>query len=116
MISRLGDPTPTSSIAQLWLAGGTSNYTHYDSPAFADAYTRAITAPNRPAALRAWRAVFQQLLDDAPGIWLYSPQSVAVAIRRVADVRIRPDAPFALLRTWRIPSDQLIERDRVERR
>jgi len=116
LISRLGDPTPTSSIAQLWLAGGPSNYTHYDSPAFADAYTRAITAPNRPAALRAWRAVFQQLIDDAPGIWLYSPQSVAVAQRRVADVRIRPDAPFALLRTWRIPSDQLIERDRVERR
>ena len=116
LISRLGDPSPTSSVAQLWLAGGSSNYTRYDNPVFADAYGRATTAASREAALRGWRAAFQILLDDAPGIWLYSQQSVAVAHRRVADVRIRPDAPYALVRTWRIPPDRLIERDRVERR
>jgi len=34
---------------------------------------------------------------------------------RVDNVKIRPDSWAALLRTWRIPSDRLIDRDRVER-
>ncbi len=116
LVSRSGDPSPSSSIALLWLPGGSANTWRYDNPAFAEAYARATGAPSRDAALRAWRSVFQVLLDDAPAIWLYSQQSVAVVHRRVADVRIRPDAPYALVRTWRIPPDRLIDRDRVERR
>src|SRR6266480_3380030 len=114
--SRQGDPSPISSIAIVWLAGGSANYCRYDNPVFADAYARATGATSRVEALRAWRSAFQVLLDDAPAIWLYSQQSVAVVHRRVADVRIRPDAPYALVRTWRIPPDRLIDRDRVERR
>ncbi len=116
LVSRIADPSPTSSIALNWLAGSSSNYTRYDNPAFAEAYARATGAGNRDAALHAWRSAFQVLLDDAPAIWLYSQQVVAVVHRRVADVRIRPDAPYALVRTWRIPPDRLIDRDRVERR
>ena len=116
LVSRQGDPSPISSIAIVWLAGGSANYCRYDNPVFAEAYARATGATSRDAALRAWRSVFQVLLDDAPAIWLYSQQSVAVVHRRVADVRIRPDAPYALVRTWRIPPDRLIDRDRVERR
>jgi len=116
LVSRIGDPSPTSSIALNWLAGSSSNYTRYDNPVFAEAYARATGATTRDAALRAWRSAFQVLLDDAPAIWLYSQQVVAVVNRRVADVRIRPDAPYALVRTWRIPADRLINRDRVERR
>jgi len=33
----------------------------------------------------------------------------------VTDVVIRPDAYWALVRTWRIPADQLTDRDRAER-
>jgi hypothetical protein len=33
--------------------------------------------------------------------------------RRVTGVRIRGDSPWALVRTWRVPHDQLIDRDRV---
>jgi hypothetical protein len=33
----------------------------------------------------------------------------------VENVQIRPDSWAALLRTWRIPSDRYIDRDRVER-
>jgi len=116
LVSRIGDPSPTSSIALNWLAGSSSNYTRYDNPVFAEAYARATDATTRDAALRVWRSAFQVLLDDAPAIWLYSQQVVAVVQRRVADVRIRPDAPYALVRTWRIPADRLIDRDRVERR
>jgi hypothetical protein len=53
--------------------------------------------------------------DDAPAVWLYSPNLVAAVHRRVADVQIRPDSWWALVRTWRIPADQQIDRDRVER-
>jgi peptide/nickel transport system substrate-binding protein len=122
LVSRGADPSPSSSLALVWLAGGAADFGHYDSPAFADAYTRAVSGgprggPGGPAAtLRAWRAVFQQLIDDAPAIWLYSQQSVAVVHRRVTDVQFRPDAPYALLRTWRIPADRLIDRDHAERR
>jgi len=116
LMSRIADPSPTSSVALVRLAGGGSNYSHYDNPVFAEAYARATGATTRQASMYGWRAVFQQLIDDAPGIWLYSQQSVAAMHRRVADVRLRPDAPYALARTWRIPPDRLIDRDRVERR
>ncbi len=116
LMSRQADPSPSSSVALVWIAGGASNYAHYDNPVFAEAYARATGAATREAALRGWRAVFQVLIDDAPGIWLYSQQAVAAVHRRVADVRLRPDAPYALVRTWRIPADRLIDRDRVERR
>src|SRR3989454_5534708 len=84
LVSRIGDPSPTSSIALNWLAGSSSNYTRYDNPVFAEAYARATGATTRDAALRAWRSAFQVLLDDAPAIWLYSQQVVAVVNRRVA--------------------------------
>jgi hypothetical protein len=35
--------------------------------------------------------------------------------KRVADVQIRPDSWWALVRTWRIPADRLIDRDRAGR-
>ena len=34
--------------------------------------------------------------------------------KRVTDVRLRADSWWALLWTWRIPADQLIDRDRAE--
>jgi len=55
------------------------------------------------------------LNQDAPAVFLFAPQSVAAVHRRVADVTIRPDSWLALLRTWRIPAERLIDRDRVER-
>jgi len=45
----------------------------------------------------------------------WTTDNVAAIHSRVQDVRIRPDSWAALLRTWRIPSDRLIDRDRVGR-
>src|SRR5207249_4005746 len=67
LMSRIADPSPTSSVALVWLAGGGSNYSHYDNPVFAEAYARATGATTRQASMYGWRAVFQQLIDDAPG-------------------------------------------------
>jgi hypothetical protein len=40
---------------------------------------------------------------------------VAAVDQRVTNVTIRPDSWWELVRTWRIPPDRRIDRDRVER-
>ncbi|MGH7568376.1 MAG: ABC transporter substrate-binding protein [Gemmatimonadales bacterium] len=112
------DPTPSSSLRQTWTRrgfGGT-NYTRYDNPAFEQLIERATTGAIRRDRARAfWRAALEVLNDDAAGIWLYAPEHVAAVHTRVADVTIRPDEYWALVRTWRIPPERQIDRDRVER-
>jgi len=44
---------------------------------------------------------------------LYALDNVAAVDKRVTDVQVRPDSWLALVRNWRIPPDQLNERDRV---
>lgn len=116
LLTRSTDPTPTSGFAQTWTRAGVggSNLTRYESPAFERLL--AVAGAASPAEARAaWRAALELLNQDVPGIWLNAPDNVAGVHARVADVRIRPDAWWALLRTWRIPPDRLIDRDRVER-
>jgi hypothetical protein len=57
----------------------------------------------------------ETLNADAPGIFLYALKNVAAVHNRVENVQLRPDSWAALLRTWRIPPDRMIDRDRVER-
>ena len=118
LISWNTDPTPTSSIAQTWTREGIgrSNYLRYVNPAFDGLVERASAGAGRRAATqRTWRQAIELLNQDAPAVFLFAPQSVAAVHRRVADVTIRPDSWLALLRTWRIPAERLIDRDRVER-
>jgi peptide/nickel transport system substrate-binding protein len=111
------DPTPSSGLVQTWSRAGFggSNYGRYDSPVFDQFVDRATTAVNRQQARNAWRAAIETINADAPAIFLYAVDNVAAVHRRVADVTFRPDSWAALLRTWRIPPDRLIDRDRVER-
>jgi peptide/nickel transport system substrate-binding protein len=117
MLGWNNDPTPTSGMAQVWThAGfGGSNALRYDNPAFDQLVDRAGTAATRAQARSLWRAAIETINADAPAIFLYAPDNVAAFHKRVADVKIRPDSWAALLRTWRIPPDRLIDRDRVER-
>jgi peptide/nickel transport system substrate-binding protein len=110
------DPTPVSSIAQHWTQAGRSNFLRYVNPAFEEVTERAASGAGGPAATRhAWRTAIELLNQDAPAVYLFAPENVAAVHRRVADVTIRPDSWLALLRTWRIPADRQIDRDRVER-
>lgn len=118
LASWLTDPTPSSGIPQTWTREGFGggNYGRYHNPAFERALHRAATSTATAAETQSrWRTAIQLIDDDAPGIWLYAPDNVAGIHRRVAEVRIRPDSYWALVRTWRIPPDRLIDRDRVER-
>jgi peptide/nickel transport system substrate-binding protein len=111
------DPTPSSGLTQVWTRAGFggSNYGRYDNPAFDQLVDRASTATNRAQARAAFRAAIETINADAPAIFLFAVDNVAAVNRRVADVTFRPDSWAALLRTWRIPPDRLIDRDRVER-
>src|SRR5437773_1273160 len=115
VIARTTDPTPSSSIGQVWTSAGHSNAGRYANPGFDRLVDEAIAAPRRDAAKRLWRRAIETLNQDAPAIFLYAPDNVAAVNRRVTDVVIRPDAYWALVRTWRIPADQLTDRDRAER-
>ena len=110
------DPSPSSGTAQNWTRAGfgESNYLRYDNPAFDRLVARAASgAVTREESGAAWRQAMETINADAPAIFLFAPDNVAAIHRRVADVRLRPDSWSALLWTWRIPPDRLIDRDRV---
>jgi peptide/nickel transport system substrate-binding protein len=109
------DPTPSSSVPALWGRGGATNYGHYANATFDHLVATASSAPTRDAAQSAWEAAFTTLAQDPPGIMLYALDNVAAVNGRVADVRIRPDSWWGLVRSWRVPPDRLTERDRAER-
>jgi peptide/nickel transport system substrate-binding protein len=117
VLSRANDPSPGSGITQTWtLAGfGGSNFGRYYSAQFERLVERAISSPTRDQARGLWRAALETINADAPGVFLYSLENIAAVHRRIDNVQIRPDSWAALLRTWRIPPDRLIDRDRVER-
>src|SRR5256886_5551573 len=107
--------SPAASIASTWTRAGFggANWLRYANPEFERQVERASTAGGRDAARAVWRAAIETLNADAPAVFLYSPDNVAAVHSRVADVRIRPDSWWALVRTWRIPADRLIDRDRA---
>jgi len=116
LITRNADPTPSSSIAQVWTQAGVggSNYGRYVNPAFDRIVEQATAATRRDVAKRLWRWAIETMNDDAPAVFLFAPDNVAAVHRRVAGVVIRPDSYWALARLWSIPADRLNERDRLE--
>jgi len=116
ILSRSNDPSPSSGIAQTWTQAGFggSNFGRYYNPEFERLVDRAVTATTRDRARPLWRAAMETLNADAPGVFLYALDNVAAVHKRVDNVQIRSDSWAALLRTWRIPPDRLIDRDRVE--
>src|SRR6266849_2758645 len=113
ILSRANDPSPSSGIAQSWTRAGFggSNFGHYYNPEFERLVDRAIAATSRDAARRLWRSAMDLINADAPGVFLYSLENMAAIHNRVENVQLRPDSWATLLRTWRIPSSRLIDRD-----
>ncbi|HET7252073.1 MAG TPA: peptide ABC transporter substrate-binding protein [Gemmatimonadales bacterium] len=109
------DPAPSSSVPALWGRGGPTNYGHYANDRFDALVRTAASAPTREAAQTAWEAAFAELAQDPPCVILYALDNIAAVNRRVTDVRIQPDSWWGLVWTWRIPPDQLTERDRAGR-
>ena len=111
------DPTPSSSLTQTWTRAGigNSNFGRYVSPPFEQLVQQASASFDRAQARQRWRRALELLNQDAPAVFLFAPENVAAVHTRVANVTIRPDSWWALVRTWRIPPERLIDRDRLER-
>ena len=117
LLSRGNDPSPGSGITQSWTRAGFggSNFGRYYNPEFERIVELAISAPTRDRARALWRSALETINADAPAVFLYALSNVGAVHKRVDNVQFRPDSWAALLRTWRIPPDRLIDRDRVER-
>ena len=114
LLSWQTDASAVSSLPTLWTAKGwgENNWGRYHNAEFEKLLDEAMAAS--PAeSHRLWQAALRRLNEDAAGIWLYAISNVAAVNARVTDVRIRPDSWWALVRTWRIPPERLIARDRA---
>lgn len=106
------DPTPASGIPQHWTHGAPNNYSHWSNDEFDRLVNQATLAGTLKQSRAYWRAALNIINADAPGIWLAAPDNVAAVSSRITDVKLRPDSYWALVWTWRIPADRLIDRDR----
>ena len=110
------DPSP-SGFKQSWSTSGLgkdgSNYSSYSNPAV-DALLDSATLTFDPARTRAYaRRAFELIIEDAPGIWLYEPPTVAGAHKRIRTTAMRADGYWSGMADWWIPAAERTARDRI---
>ena len=110
------DPSP-SGMRQNWGTAGIGpqgqNLMRY-SNAKADALMDSVSASFDPAKVKQYaKRAFQQIADDAPGIWLYDITEVDAVNRRITVPPTRADGWWRNLAEWSIAPDKRIERDRI---
>jgi len=72
-----------------------------------------VSASFDPAKVKQYaKRAFQQIADDAPGIWLYDLTEVDAVNRRINVTKTRPDGWWHSLAEWSIAPDKRIDRDR----
>ena len=100
-------------ITQTWGTGGEMNYGGYTSPALDASIDSAITAFDKTRSRTMWTHVFQSLIDDQPGLFLYEPRTPVAIHKRIRTKNLRADAWYANLADWSVDPAQRIDRDRV---
>ena len=110
------DPSP-SGFKQSWSTAGIakdgSNFPSY-SNLTVDALLDSATNAFDPARTRSYaRRAFELIIDDAPGIWLYQPPTVAGLHRRIRTATMRPDGYWSHMADWWIPAGERTTRDQI---
>jgi peptide/nickel transport system substrate-binding protein len=110
------DPSP-SGFKQSWSTSGLgkdgSNFASYSNPAV-DALLDSATATFEPSRTRAYaRRAFEMIIEDAPGIWLYEPPTVAGVHKRIHTTTMRADGYWSGMADWWIPAAERTARDRI---
>ncbi|MEO7359179.1 MAG: peptide ABC transporter substrate-binding protein [Gemmatimonadaceae bacterium] len=101
-------------LPQTWGSRGMTgqNYQTYSRAAF-DADVDAALGSMVPAtAGRLWNRAFQQIIDDAPSIFLYEERAIGLMQKRVNPARMRADAWYSDLADWTIDANKRLPRDR----
>jgi peptide/nickel transport system substrate-binding protein len=110
------DPS-VSGFKQSWSTAGVgpdgSNFPSYSNPTV-DALLDSATTTFDPARTRAYaRRAFETIIEDAPGIWLYEPPTIAGIHRRIRTTPMRADAYWSGMADWWIPASERTARDRI---
>jgi peptide/nickel transport system substrate-binding protein len=100
-------------IRQTWMSAGEGNELRYRSRAF-DAYAdSALSSFDRAQTRRLWGRAFQEIVNDAPAIWLYEQRAPVALHTRIIVPALRADGWWAGLADWRVDPAQRIDRDRI---
>ena len=110
------DPSVTG-FKQSWttsaLGKDGSNFPSYSNPVV-DALIDSATMTFDPARTRAYaRRAFEIIIEDAPGIWLYEPPTVAGVHKRIRTTAMRADGYWSGMADWWIPAAERTARDRI---
>ena len=110
------EPSP-GGIRQTWASAGASaggtNYGSYRNASFDAHVDSALSSATLAGRRRHFTTAYQTIIDDAPAIWFAEPKRVMAVHRRIRTKGVRPDAWWANLADWSIPSGERIPRDRA---
>ena len=111
------DASP-GGIRQTWgtkgsQAKGGSNFGSYENSVFDAHIDSGLAAMTLDSRRSQFTAAYQQIIDDAPAIWMAEPRRILVLHRRIDVKGIRPDAWWAGMGSWSIPANSRIARDRL---
>jgi peptide/nickel transport system substrate-binding protein len=117
MLEVYGTDPSVSGFKQSWTSAALgkdgSNYSSYVNPTV-DALFDSATYSFDPARTRAYaRRAFEIMIEDAPGIWLYEPPTVAGIHNRIHTTNMRADEYWAGMADWWIPASERTSRDRI---
>ena len=110
----LTDPSP-SALRDSWhtmpAANRASNLQLFSNRAVDASIDSAMNENDAAKARAHYRAAYQGIIDEAPGIWLYENRMFMAISQRVHPVFNGKDVWWRQLRLWSIPSDQRLPRD-----
>ena len=97
-------PSP-AGIRDSWSSAGIAkgsgpNYGGYSNPHFDAEVDSAASALDPRAAKAHYRAAYQQIVDDAPAIWLFEPEAVAGVSTRLQVGALRADGWWLTVPKW----------------
>ncbi len=110
-------PSP-SGLRQTWASASSrnktgSNFGSYENPQF-DAYVdSALAETNSDRSVQLFDLAYRTIVEDAPAIWLYEPETVLGVHGRIRTTTMRPDAWWLGIADWTIPASERIARDKV---
>lgn len=108
-------PSPTS-LRGTWASanlpgGGAQNLGRYESEAFDRHVADGMNAPDLGSRRAALRRAYQQIVDDAPALWLFESRNFAAVHRRFVMPAWRSDAWWLTLGEWTVDPAQRLPRD-----
>lgn len=98
---------------QTWTSKGSGNVGQYRSPVFDAAVDSALASFDPAANHRYWARAFQQIVNDAPAVWLVEQRAPVALHTRFIVPPLRADGWYADLADWQVDPTRRIDRDRI---